>query len=97
MYFRLALALGRTVAELERSLSHSEFVEWCAFYSYEPWGCEVDDQRWRQHYQIQWRAGGFQKDAPSFLQRYPVEEADEIDPVMLMLEARLKRDDDDIE
>lgn len=38
MLFRLALALGKTVTELRACLPHAEFVEWCAFYSIEPFG-----------------------------------------------------------
>lgn len=34
----MALALGRTVAELEEELSARELKEWMAFYSIEPWG-----------------------------------------------------------
>lgn len=30
--FRLAYGLGRTVAELEATLSHAEWVEWIAFH-----------------------------------------------------------------
>lgn len=30
--FRLARELGRTVAELEHTISEAEFGEWCAFY-----------------------------------------------------------------
>ena len=36
--FRLALALGRTVAELQQTLSAAELVEWMAFYRIDPWG-----------------------------------------------------------
>ena len=45
MLFRLALALGRTVAELSQPgvLSYGEFQEWCKFYHQEPWGGERDD------------------------------------------------------
>lgn len=42
---RLALALGRTVAELEASLSTDEFAEWMAYWQLEPFGPEIDDQR----------------------------------------------------
>lgn len=42
--FRLALQLGRTVSELEDSLSSSELVEWMALYEMEPWGV------WRDNY-----------------------------------------------
>jgi hypothetical protein len=45
MRFRLAQSLGMTVAELEQRLTFSEFLEWCAFYSIEPWGSEQDDLR----------------------------------------------------
>lgn len=36
--FRLALALGCTVSELENRLQASELDEWYAFWSLEPWG-----------------------------------------------------------
>ena len=36
--FRLALALGRTVADLERSLTSAELTEWAGFYLLEPFG-----------------------------------------------------------
>lgn len=41
--FRLALALGRSVAELEHSLSSSELTEWAAYYKMEPFGAERDN------------------------------------------------------
>jgi hypothetical protein len=93
MYFRLAAHLGKTVAQLDRELSRDEFVEWCAFYEYEPFGCEPEDNRWRQFYNLFWLPN-FKGDAPAFLQRYPVDEVDEIDPVMLMLEARIASQED---
>lgn len=36
--FRLALALGKSVAELEAHMSAAEFDEWRAFYRLEPFG-----------------------------------------------------------
>lgn len=36
--FRLALALGRTVADLERSLSSAELTEWAGYSLIEPFG-----------------------------------------------------------
>jgi len=41
--FRLALALGRTVAELESSLGSRELTEWLAYYKLEPFGQERDN------------------------------------------------------
>ncbi len=38
---------GRTVAELDRNMSHSELVSWMAFYKLEPFGDEIAN----------WRAG----------------------------------------
>ena len=38
--FRLALALGMTVAELGNRMSYSELMEWIAFYNLEPFGDE---------------------------------------------------------
>ncbi len=43
--FRLALALGKTVAQLDQELSPQEFDEWEAFYHFEPWGCPAADYR----------------------------------------------------
>lgn len=34
----MALALGRTVSELEHSLSSSELTEWMSFFEIEPFG-----------------------------------------------------------
>ncbi len=45
MLFRLALALGRTVAELRAVLTFAEFQEWCLYYQIEPWGQERADLR----------------------------------------------------
>lgn len=41
--FMLALALGRTVEELDASLSLDEFRMWQVFYNINPWGFEVND------------------------------------------------------
>lgn len=38
MWFRLALAMGSTVAEIQRRMSSSEFSEWAAFDRIEPIG-----------------------------------------------------------
>lgn len=45
MLFRLALALGKTLAELRATLSFSEFQEWCLYYEIEPWGEQRADLR----------------------------------------------------
>lgn len=45
MWFRVAALLGRTVAELEQTLTSAEFSDWCAFYSLEPWGHEIANWR----------------------------------------------------
>ncbi len=42
--FTLALALGRTVSELEASMSSSEFSEWIEYYQLEPFG------QWRDNW-----------------------------------------------
>ena len=54
--FRLALALGRTVSELEQSLSSSEFTEWSAYYSLEPFGAERDNWNIAQLCALFWNA-----------------------------------------
>lgn len=41
--FRLSLALGRTVNELEQTLGSGELSEWKAYYSIEPFGQERDN------------------------------------------------------
>lgn len=41
--FRLALALGRTVSEIEDSLGSGELNEWKAYYRIEPFGQERDN------------------------------------------------------
>jgi hypothetical protein len=43
--FRLALALGRTVAELEETMSGRELTEWMAYDSLEPFGEQRADLR----------------------------------------------------
>lgn len=40
--------MGRTVEELERSLSWSEWVEWREFYLIDPWGEQRADLRMAQ-------------------------------------------------
>jgi hypothetical protein len=41
--FKLALALGRTVNELEQTLGSGELTEWIAFYRIEPFGSHRDN------------------------------------------------------
>jgi len=43
--FRLALALGMTVRQLETQIENSELMEWMAFFGLEPWGSVRDDYR----------------------------------------------------
>ena len=43
--FDLAIALGKTVQELEQSLSSSEFTEWMAYFSLQPFGHYREDLR----------------------------------------------------
>lgn len=45
MWHRVAALLGRTVDECRADLTSAEFVDWCAFYSMEPWGFHAD--AWR--------------------------------------------------
>lgn len=45
MLFRVAMALGRTVGELEETIGHAELLEWFAFYELEPWGAHIEDFR----------------------------------------------------
>ena len=44
-YFRLALALGKTVRQLLNEISSAEICEWRAYFALEPWGSIMDDQR----------------------------------------------------
>ena len=43
MWFRLALALGSTVAELQLRMSSHEFAEWRAYAQIEPFGQDRSD------------------------------------------------------
>lgn len=45
MWFRVAALLGMPVAEAQQRLSSAEFVDWCAFYSLEPWGYDIGNWR----------------------------------------------------
>jgi hypothetical protein len=45
--YRLALKLGRTVTELESTMTRSEFLEWIAFYKLHPFGDELKEVRFR--------------------------------------------------
>ena len=45
MLFRVAALLGRTVEELQQTMTADEFIEWCAFYQIEPWGFEMANWR----------------------------------------------------
>jgi hypothetical protein len=46
MWHRVAALLGgRTITEWQQAMTHAEFVDWCAFYSLEPWGYEIDNWR----------------------------------------------------
>jgi hypothetical protein len=40
---RLALALGRTIQELDNGMSSAEFSDWIEFYSMHPFGSERDN------------------------------------------------------
>lgn len=43
--FRLALAIGCTIRELEARMDSREFAEWEAYFAIEPWGEERADLR----------------------------------------------------
>jgi hypothetical protein len=45
MWHRVAALLSCTVPEARERISSAEFVDWCAFYSLEPWGYEADTWR----------------------------------------------------
>lgn len=42
---RLALALGKTLKELENEMSAAEFMEWVVFFEKEPFGAIADNYR----------------------------------------------------
>lgn len=44
---RLAMALGMTISEIKARMTHSELVDWMAYYKLEPFGPDADN----------WRAG----------------------------------------
>lgn len=46
--FRLALALGCTVAELNERMTAKELTEWQAYYQLEPWGTWRDNWHFAQ-------------------------------------------------
>lgn len=43
--FRLALALGKSVREVEATMSSHEIAEWMAYYRINPWGEDRADLR----------------------------------------------------
>jgi hypothetical protein len=46
MWLRVAALLGgRSVDEWQAAMSSAEFMDWCAFYSLEPWGYEMENWR----------------------------------------------------
>lgn len=45
MWFRLALFLGGTVAELQARMSSDEFTLWRAYYAAYPFGYDIDNFR----------------------------------------------------
>lgn len=51
-----------------------ELLEWEAFYQVEPWGCPPEDDRWRLHYALFWKAN-FKGQPPEWLDRMPEETA----------------------
>lgn len=42
MWFRLALALGMSVADAQKRIDSAEFAEWVAYYGVEPFGIDRD-------------------------------------------------------
>ncbi len=66
--------MGRTVAELEETMSMDEYMEWAAFYELEPWGTPAEDDRWRLNYSLVWAINS-DKDQPVWLDRDPEETA----------------------
>lgn len=48
LWFRLALHLGATVAELQYRMSSEEFTYWKVFFSMEPFGYDIENFRMGQ-------------------------------------------------
>jgi hypothetical protein len=66
--------MGRTVAELEETMSMDEYHEWAAYYESEPFGTPAEDDRWRLNYSLVW-ATNSDKEQPVWLDRDPEETA----------------------
>ena len=62
--FRLALALGRTVSELERSLTSAELTEWAAYSLLEPFGQQRADDGLRGIMSLLYNANRAPKSKP---------------------------------
>lgn len=86
--FTLALALGRTVAELERTLTSSEFSEWMAYYELEPFGAWRDNLHAAQIaallYNVNRERGSPAKSPGDFIYRDRVAAQEEADREMLV-------------
>lgn len=58
-------------------MSPEEYDEWKTYYSFEPWGSPIEDDRFRRLYQLHWYGAGksFEGDLPSYflLDRDPEE------------------------
>ena len=65
---RLALALGRTVSELEDSLTSSELSDWIDYYQVEPWGAWRDN--WHAAILACLLSGEERPDIQQYLYRY---------------------------
>ena len=50
--------MGRTLEELDATMSPQEFWEWAAYFEVEPWGAPTEDHRWQTLCDITFRAGG---------------------------------------
>lgn len=66
--------MGRTVAELNESLSLEELDEWQAYSLVEPFGSPADDDRWRQNYTLTFAVNApAGTEQPDWLDRIPSE------------------------
>ncbi len=66
--------MGRTVEELSASLSAKEFAEWIAFSQLEPFGCDAEDDRFRQLLNLEFAVNAKAGSAtPNWLDRDPEE------------------------
>ena len=95
---RLALALGMTVAQLNRNMTHAELVRWMAYSNIEPFGYHADN--WRMGMQCAvacnvWAAKGKAKKPEDFMPKSRTDERRQISNDVLEVFSNLKAVRDD--